>query len=139
VLTVSPTSTDVELEVSGAFKSAPDGFAAQLKVGDKFPAAAAHVAEVVAVGPLVPGELAVRVGDGTVVVPLRQQELAATLRIRCSTIRVTDGAARCMFQGSDQPVMVGPDVMLTLPAGAGPVLFQIAAVRAPKTAAPERR
>jgi hypothetical protein len=29
--------------------------------------------------------------------------------------------------------------MLTLPTNAGPVLFQIVAVRAPKTAAPESR
>jgi hypothetical protein len=110
-----------------------------VKVGDTFPSAAAHVAEVVAVGPLVPGELGVRVGDATVVVPLREQERSATLRIRCSAIRVTDGVARCMFQGSDQPVIVGPAVMLTLPATGGPVLFQVATARAPQTAAPESR
>jgi len=139
ILTVSPTSTDVELEVTGTFKSPPEGFTAQVKVGDAFPSAAPHVAEVVAVGPLGPGELAVRVGDGTVVVPLRQQELTETLRITCSTIRVTDGAARCMFPGPEQPVMVGPAVVLTLPTNAGPVLFQIATARAPKAAAPESR
>ena len=129
-LTVSAASTDVELEVTGTFKSAPDGFAAQLKVGDTFPAVAPHVAEVVAVGPLVPGELGVRVGDGTVVVPLRQQDLSATLRIRCSSIRMTEGAARCLFPGPDQPVVVAPAVMLTLPTNAGPVLFQIGTARA---------
>jgi hypothetical protein len=138
-LTVSPASTDVELEVTGTFKSAPDGFAAQLKAGDTFPALAPHVAEVVAVGPLVPGELGVRVGDSTVVVPLRQQDLSATLRIRCSSIRMTDGAARCLFPGPDQPVVVAPAVMLTLPTNAGPVLFQIGTARAPRTAAPESR
>jgi len=138
-LTVSPASSEVELEVTGSFKSAPEGFTAQVKAGDKFPAAAPHIAEVVTVGPLVPGELGLRVGDGTVVVPLRQQDLSATLRIRCSSIRMSDGAARCMFPGPEQPVVVGPAVMLTLPTNAGPVLFQIATARAPKTAAAESR
>jgi hypothetical protein len=136
-LTVAPTSTDVELEVTGTFKSPPDGFTAQLKVGDRFPAAPPHVAEVVAVGPLVPGEVGVRVGESTVVVPVRQQDLSATLRIKCSSLRLTAGAASCMFPGPDQPVVVGPAVMLTLPTSQGPVLFQIATARAPKTAAPE--
>jgi len=139
ILTVSATATDVELEVTGAFKSPPDGFTARVKAGDTFPSAAPYVAEVVAVGRLGPGELGVRVGDATVVVPLRAQELAATLRIRCSTIRASDGAVRCMFPGPDQPVMVAPAAMLTLPTNAGPVLFQIATARAPKTAAPESR
>jgi len=135
-LTVAPTSTDVELDVTGTFKSPPDGATPNFKVGDKFPPAAPHVAEIVALGPLVPGELGLRVGDGTVVVPLRQQDLSATLRIRCSSIRIADGAPRCMFPGPDQPVTVAPAVVLTLPTSQGPVLFQIATAQAPKTAGP---
>jgi len=138
-LTVSPTSTDVELEVTGTLKSPPEGSTLQLKVGDKFPPAAPHIAEVVAVGPHVPGELGVRVGEGTVVVPLRQQDLSATLRIRCSSIRIVDGAPRCMFQGPDQPVAIAPGVLLTLPTSGGPVFFQIATAHAPKPAATESR
>ena len=134
-LTVAPTSSDVELEVTGTFKSPPDGAMPQLKVGDKFPPASPHIAEIVAVGPSVPGELGVRVGEGTVVVPLRQQDLSATLRIRCSAIRVIDGAPRCMFPSPEQPVVVGPAVLLTLPTSAGPVLFQIATAHAPKDTA----
>ena len=137
-LTVSPTSTDVELEVTGTFKTS-DGSTPAVKVGDRFPSAAPHVAEVVAVGSPVPGELGVRVGTETVVVPLRQQDLSATLRIRCASIRIADGAPRCMFPGPDQPVAIAPGVMLTLPAAAGPVLFQVAAARAPRTGAAENR
>ena len=36
-LTVAPMPTDVELEVTGAFKAPPEPFLAQLKVGDNFP------------------------------------------------------------------------------------------------------
>jgi hypothetical protein len=138
-LNVSPTSTDVELEVTGTFKSPPDGSTPQLKVGDKFPPAAPHIAEIVAVGRLVPGELGVRVGEDTVTVPVRQQDLSATLRIRCSSIRIADGAPRCMFPGPEQPVAIAPTVVLTLPTSAGPLLFQIATAHAPKAAATESR
>ena len=138
-LSVMPTATDVELEVTGAFKSPPDGLTAVLKAGDKFPSAEHPIAEVVAVGRLVPGDLRLRVGDETVAVPLQRRDLAATLRIRCSTVRMDDGAARCTFRSTDQAVVVGPDVLLTVPTPHGPVLFQIAEAHASKTAASQGR
>jgi hypothetical protein len=129
-LTVAPTATDVELEVVGAFKSAPETLAAQLKVGDKFPSAGHAVVEVLAIGPLTAGDLRLRVGEETLTVPLHRQDLAATLRVKCSIVRAPDGALRCTVPLPDQHVVVAPDAVLMLTVPHGPVLFQIASVRA---------
>jgi hypothetical protein len=129
-LTIAPMATDVELEVVGAFKSAPETLAAQMKVGDKFPSSANAVVEVLAIGPLTPGDLRLRIGEGTLTVPLRRQDLAATLRVKCYIVRAADGAVHCTVPLPDQRVVVAPDAVLMLAMPQGPVLFQITSARA---------
>ena len=133
-LTVVPMVTDVELEVVGAFKPAADTSAVPPKVGDKFPPTGNAIAEVVALETPVPGDLRLRVGDDTIRVPLRHAVVPATLRVKCYTARRPDGSVRCLVPGTpgnDEPTVVAPDALLTLPSLSGPVDFQIAAVRAP--------
>jgi hypothetical protein len=130
--TVAPLATNVQLEVVGAFKSASDTLAATLKAGDKFPATGNAIAEVVAVGAPIPGELRLRVGDDMVRVASPDRDLPATLRLKCYSVRGPDGTARCMVPGVDEPVAVAPDALLTLSTPQGPLLFQIATARAPK-------
>ena len=85
-VTVAAMATDVELEVTGAFKAPPEAFVAQLKVGDKFPPV--HpVADVITVGGPAAGDLRLRIGDETIAVPLSRRDLAATLLVRCATVR----------------------------------------------------
>jgi hypothetical protein len=131
-LTIAPMATDVELEVLGAFKATPESTVAPLKAGDRFPSAEHAVVEVLAIGPRVPGDLSVRVGDGTVTVPLSRKDLAATLLVKCSIVRSPDGTIRCTVPLPDQHVVVAPDAVLTLATPQGPVVFQIASARAPK-------
>jgi hypothetical protein len=134
-LTVVPMVTDVRLEVVGSFKLPPDTLAAQLKIGDKFPPTENAIAEVVAVGALVQGDLRLRVGDEMLRVPLNQRDLPATLRVKCYTARKPDGTLQCMVPGPDEPTVVAPDAVLTLSSPQGWVSFQISTVRAP-TATP---
>jgi hypothetical protein len=134
-LTVVPMVTDVALEVVGSFKLPPDTLAAQLKIGDKFPPTENAIAEVVAVGTLVQGDLRLRVGDAMLRVPLNQRELPATLRVKCYTARRPDGTVQCLVPGPDEPTVVAPDAVLTLSSAEGWVSFQIDTVRAP-TATP---
>ena len=129
-LSVTPIATDVELEVVGAFKSAPEVSAAQVKVGDKFPSAEHPLIEVRTIGPPSAGSLRLRVGDETVTVPLAHQTVAATLRVKCSILRAPDGSARCTVPLPDQRVVVAPDAVLTLMTPRGPLVFQIASARA---------
>jgi hypothetical protein len=133
-LTVVPMVTDVALEVVGSFKSPPDTLA-QLKAGDKFPQTENAIAEIVAVGAPVQGDLRLRIGDEMLRVPLNQRELPATLRVKCYTARKPDGTLQCLVPGPDEPTVVAPDAVLTLSSAQGWVSFQISAVRAP-TATP---
>ena len=130
-LTVVPMVTDVEVEVVGAFKSPPEGLGTRLKPGDKFPPDANPVAEVVAVGAAVPGDLRLRIGDDTVRVPVGRSDVPATLRMRCYTARQPDGTVRCMIPGSGEATVLAPDALLTLLSHSGELSFQIATVRAP--------
>jgi hypothetical protein len=60
------------------------------------------------------------------------------LRVRCYTARRPDGLVQCLVPGSpgnDDPTVVAPDTLLTLPSLIGPIEFQIAAVRAPAAGA----
>jgi hypothetical protein len=129
-LTIAPVATDVELELVGAFKSPAEALM-DLKVGDRFPPTGNAIAEVLAVGAPVSGDLQLRVGTETLRVASRQQERPATLRVRCYSIRAEDGTARCVVPAVDAPVTVAPDALLMLSTLHGPVLFQIAAARAP--------
>jgi hypothetical protein len=138
-LTVAPMPTDVELEVTGAFKAPPEPFLAQLKVGDKFPSSQHPIAEVIAVGGPAAGDLRLHVGDETIAVPLSRRDIAATLLVRCATVRASDGVARCMVSGPDRQVVVAPDALLTLDTPHGPVLFQMVTARAPKAASGQSR
>ena len=133
-LTVAPIATDVELEVVGRFKSAPEALAAQLKVGDKFPSVEQPLVEVRSIGPVTRGDLRLRVGEETVTVPLSRQELAATLRVKCSIQRAPDGSVRCTVPLPDQHVVVAPDAVFLLAMPQGPVVFQIASASAPAPA-----
>ena len=138
-VTVAPMATDVELEVTGAFKAPPETFVSQVKAGDKFPTAAHPIAEVVAVGGAGPGDLRLRVGDDTITVPLSRRDLAATLLVRCATVRAADGIARCLVPAGDRQVVVAPDALLTLDTPDGAVLFQMVTARAPKPPAGRNR
>jgi hypothetical protein len=91
------------------------------------------------VGGANPGDLRVRVGDETIAVPLSRRDLAATLLIRCATVRAADGVARCIVSGPDRQVVVAPDALLTLETPNGPVLFQMVSARAPKAASGQSR
>jgi hypothetical protein len=133
-LTIVPLATDVELEVTGAFKAPPDALAAKMKVGDAFPSADRPLVEILAIGGAARGDLRLHVGDRTIRVPQGRQDVAATLRLRCTTDRSPDGAARCIYPGPDQPIVVAPDMLLTVSTPDGPVLFQIGDVRAPVAA-----
>jgi hypothetical protein len=135
-LTVAPMAADVEVEVVGSFRTAPDRSPAP-KVGDRFPSTGEAIAEVVAVGSPAAGDLRLRVGDETLRVPLLQPVLPATLRLKCYTARRADGAVECLVPagpGNDAPAVVAPDALLTLPSASGPMGFQIAVVRVPARA-----
>jgi hypothetical protein len=131
-LTVAPFATDVQLDVTGVFKSAADAQGVNVKVGDKFPADGNAVAEVISVGATIPGELRLRVGNEVVRIASAGRDLPATLRVQCHSVRGPDGTARCMVPGVDAAVPVAPDALLSLPTPQGPLLFQIATAQAPK-------
>jgi hypothetical protein len=134
-LTVVPMVTDVEVEVVGAFKSPPEGLAVPVKPGDKFPPDADPVAEVVAVGASVPGDLRLRIGDETVRVPVSRRDVPATLLMRCYTARQPDGTVRCLVPGPGEPTALAPDALITLRSAGGDISFQVASVRTPTATA----
>ena len=138
-VTVAPMATDVELEITGAFKAPPEAFVAQVKAGDKFPSSEHPIAEVIAVGGPGAGDLRLRVGDDAITVPLSRRDLSATLLVKCATVRTPDGVARCTIPGPDRPVVVAPDALLTLVTPHGPLLFQMVTARAPKAASGQSR
>ena len=138
-VTVAPMATDVELEITGAFKAPPEAFVAQVKAGDKFPSSEHPIAEVIAVGGPGPGDLRLRVGDDAITVPLSRRDLSATLLVKCATVRTPDGVARCTIPGPDRQVVVAPDALLTLDTPHGPLLFQMVTARAPKAASGQNR
>jgi hypothetical protein len=124
---------NVELEVTGAFKWLPDGLAADMKPGDKFPPTGNTIAEILSIAAPIAGEVRVRVGDETVRVPSNEPELPATLRVNCYTVRTPDGTARCLVPSPSVPVALAPDALLTLLGPHGVVMFQIDVARAPHT------
>jgi len=136
-LTIARVATDAELEVDGAFKGASDALVAELKAGDTLLSSDQPIANVVAVGKPSSGEMRVRVGADTVVVPAAQRDLPATLRVKCSTAPGADGIARCMLPGPGGRIVVAPDALVTFATHGGPAVFQVAAARAPKRSAPE--
>jgi len=129
-LTVAPVPTDVELDVTGVFASVSDSAAAGLKAGDKLPSLERPIAEVLSVGNPGEGDLRLQFGDQTILVPRRSRTRAATLRLKCSTVRAADGTARCAVAGPDQPIVVAPGAVLTWTTAYGPLVFQIAEARA---------
>ena len=136
-LTIARVAEDAELEVDGAFKRASDALVAELKPGDALLASDQPIATLVTVGRPSAGEMRVRVGADTVVVPAGQRDLPATLRVKCSTAPGADGIARCMVPGPSGRIVVAPDAVLTFATRSGPAVFQIAAARAPKRGASE--
>ncbi len=86
-----------------------------------------------------PGTLRLHVGDETIAVPLSRRDVAATLRVRCATVRSPDGVARCTVPGPDRPVVVAPDALLTVETPHGPVLFQMLTARAPQAPSGQSR
>ncbi len=131
-LTVAAPVPDVSLELVGRFAGVTDEAAAALKAGERLAAGAQPVATIVSVGSRVPGALRLRVGDETIAVTSHRQDVEATLLVSCMTKRAADGAVRCVVPLADQPVVVAPDALLTFVTPAGPLVFQIAAARAPK-------
>jgi hypothetical protein len=138
-LTVVPLSSDVDLELVGLFRSPSDEIAARLKAGAALPPGEHPIAHILSVGESVPGDLRLHVGSETIDVPLKRRDVPAVLRVTCATVRTVDGAARCTVSDGDQQVVVAPDALLTLPTPGGPVVFQIASARPPKSAARDSR
>jgi hypothetical protein len=131
-LTVAAPAPDVSLELVGRFEGIADMAATALKAGDHLPSGAQPVATIVSIGSRVPGALRLRVGDETIAVPSKRQDIEATLLVSCSTQRNADGAVHCVVPMPDQPVVVAPDALLTFATPSGPLVFQISAARAPK-------
>jgi hypothetical protein len=134
-LTVVPMATDVELEVTGSFKSPSDALVSHLKSGALLPPAGTAIAQVIAVGVPSAATLRLRAGDDTIRVPLNQRELPATLRVKCYSARRPDGTLQCLVPGLNESTVVAADAVLTLSTADGWVSFQIEAVRAPEAAA----
>ena len=130
-LTVAAPVRSVTLEVTGAFKAPPDAVAVTLKPGAQLPSAADPVATILSLEPDVPGSVRLRIGEDTVTAPANQRDLPATLLIRCAPQRAPDGTVRCSVPDAEQPVVVGPDALLTFATTAGPAVFQIASARSP--------
>jgi hypothetical protein len=123
-LSVVTNTTDVELEVVGAFKAASFP---SLKVGDKLPPTDKVVAEIVSLGQPGPSLLRLHAGDETVPVPVAgQQDIPATLRLKCFTVRSQDGAIQCKVPGPTEPAVVAPDTVI-------PLLFELTPTGSPKT------
>lgn len=137
ILPQAPTPT-VQMDVSGAFHGLPDAVVALIHPGTQLkPAVGDSVADVLAVGGGSPAQLRLRVGDDTVTVPIEgQQELRATLRIKCYVVYDADGMPRCQMSGPQQPVTVQRDANLTLPGPQGWISFQISEVRSAATLPP---
>jgi hypothetical protein len=138
-LTVAAPVRSVTLEVTGSFKAPPDAVLSALKAGMELPSAAHPLATIVSIGPAVPGTVRLRVGGDTITVPADRPDLPATLLIRCATVGSPDGAVRCSVPDPDQPVVVGPDALLTFAMTAGPAVFQITGARAPQSAVTNRK
>ena len=115
VLPLSPTAT-VEMKVSGSFKQVTESLANQLRVGTRFPTAAADpLAEITAVAPRRPAQLILTAGEATFRLPLAGElELPATLRLKCFTQANPDGTIHCAMSGPLFAASVVPGSYLTL-------------------------
>jgi hypothetical protein len=120
------------MEVAGAFLGLPDALVKLIQPGTKFPPGGGDtVAEVLNVDGAAPAQLRLKAGDDTLTVPIEgQQELRATLRVKCYVTPDPDGTPRCLISGPLQPTPVAPDSNLALAGSQGWVNFQISAVRA---------
>lgn len=128
VLPLAPQPT-VEMEVAGSFLYVPG--TATIAVGEKFPPKGEPIAEVIAVGQPTAAEMRIRAGDVTLVVPLPgQQEVPATLRVKCFVAANLEGTLHCSVPGPQAPAVVAPDSNLTLPGPNGWVNFQISEAHA---------
>jgi len=132
-LTIAPTATDAELELEGAFKAPSAAAASEIKAGAAFNDSGRLIARVVEVAGSVRSDIRFRVGDDSVVVPLAGRDIAATVQVKCATARSSDGVARCIIPIGDDRIVVAPDALVTFQTVQGPVLFQIARARAPRS------
>jgi len=138
-LTIAPIATDTEIEVDGAFKTPSAAVAGEIKAGVAFSDSGREIARVVAVGGSTPSTIRFRVGEDSVVVPLASRDLAATLHVKCIVGRSPDGVARCVVPLDSDRVVISPDALLTFRTAQGPVLFQIARARAPRSGTNDAR
>jgi Domain of unknown function (DUF4330)/IPT/TIG domain len=124
----------VDVEVSGSFKGLNETSAREFRPGVKLTKGDIS-AEVLRVGATEPSLFRMVAGPSILAMPVTGQlELPAALRVRCFTEVASDGAVRCMVPGPQHPAPIAPDSMLTLPASAGWISFQISTVAL--TAAP---
>jgi hypothetical protein len=131
ILPQAPQPT-VQMEVDGAFHGLPDAVVKLIHPGTRFPpdGGDAALAEVLTIGGTAPAQLRLRAGDNTVTVAVEHEnELRATLRVKCFVTTDTDGTMRCNMSGPQQPVPVQPDANLALMGPQGWVNFQISDVR----------
>ncbi len=131
-LTIAAPAADVSLEVVGRFQGVTDAAAATLKPGLRLPSGDRPLATVTSIGSRVPGAMRLRFGDDTIAVTSNRQDVEATLLVSCESRRASDGTIRCVVPTPEQPVVLAPDAVLTFAMPDGPLVFQIAAARAPK-------
>ncbi len=118
----------VDVEVSGSFKGLNEATAREFQPGVKL-IKGDIAAEVLRVGATEPSLFRMAAGTSILTMPVTGQvELPAALRVRCFTEVASDGFVRCMVPGPQHPAPIAPDSMLTLPAAAGWVGFQITTV-----------
>ena len=138
-LTIAPVATDAELDLEGSFKSPSPALSAELKTGATFSDSGRPIATIVGLIGAIDSSIRFRVGDDSIVVPLTARDVAATVRVKCTTGRSADGLARCVVPIGDERIIVAPDALITFRTAQGPVVFQIARARAPQAASPEHR
>jgi uncharacterized protein DUF4330 len=129
-LTILPSAANpvLTMEVDGAFIGLTDEQVKETTVGRRFPPGVDVRAEILSVGKAASGSIRLHVGDVLLAVPVRDWEVPATLRVNCTITPNADGSLGCVAYSGDQPVVVAPNSVLTLPGSRGWVRFQISDV-----------
>jgi hypothetical protein len=128
-LTILPlaSQSSVELIVGGTFLYSDARN--PVVVGQKFPPTADSNAEVLSIGPPMPSNLRLRIGDTMLGVPLSgQTAIPATLRVRCYTAVSGEGTFQCLYAGPQSGIPIAPDAILGLHGPDGWVNFQVSDV-----------
>jgi hypothetical protein len=129
-----PSQATIEIELEGAFVGLNDELARGMTVGLKFQSGGRTVAEILGLGPSVPGRLQLRVGEALLTMPTKEVELPATLRAHCVTFGNADGTLSCVSAGTEPSVPIAPGAAMSYPGPRGWVRYQVRAVHTPSAA-----